>query len=508
MEAMIAHAKVELEWMELEEEARSVEKELKVAKENLRKVSLYCQRKGQEELRARAKARKLRSSCTERTSLRDEATEWLGLCEVQMAKCRKTSLRVNRDTKVMDTRSIAGVYQRFETNLLHQELHTHYFRTLAKIISNRAELIATERRQMLLLEMTRRNDAATIVRKRDLDRTWRKRARSDLMRLRRSELGKKIFGREQNRVIGLVFRGWVRYWYWHLGHKEAFELKYAVIKQGVDLRRFHPKILGATLPRRPPRDDDVPPLDDVSSVFDARPPVAPESPPPSTARRSEAGSAATDPLSARRSEGDDETVALAIAKAAAEDAANGILGRTDKIIDGNRKVAEDRAAAALIPPSPRAARDLEVAKALRALRSEPKAQAELLAEPRTKYDATARRFLHRPSRGRHESSNAAKISRNGAREIGGRRPRRYPKTHAERLRERVVICKVCGATYTEAHNTSSSCGYHPGAYPAGVRRLSLSAIRSPFGLILAPLECGRRPRFDAGEASTNARRFL
>ena len=42
-------------------------------------------------------------------------------------------------------------------------------------------------------------------------------------------------------------------------------------------------------------------------------------------------------------------------------------------------------------------------------------------------------------------------------------------------------------------------------YPAGVRNLSISAIRSPFGLIFAPLEFGRRPRSNVGRASTNAR---
>ena len=49
----------------------------------------------------------------------------------------------------------------------------------------------------------------------------------------------------------------------------------------------------------------------------------------------------------------------------------------------------------------------------------------------------------------------------------------------------------------------TSAGNH--TYQAGVRSLSISARRSPFGLILAALDCGRRPRSNAGEASTNAR---
>merc|ERR1712072_1120024 len=45
-DALIAHAKAEFEWMELEEEARVIEKQAFRARANLRKVALYCQGKG------------------------------------------------------------------------------------------------------------------------------------------------------------------------------------------------------------------------------------------------------------------------------------------------------------------------------------------------------------------------------------------------------------------------------------------------------------------------------
>ena len=51
-DALIAHAKAELEWMELEEEARVIEKQAFRARANLRKVALYCQGKGMDELGA------------------------------------------------------------------------------------------------------------------------------------------------------------------------------------------------------------------------------------------------------------------------------------------------------------------------------------------------------------------------------------------------------------------------------------------------------------------------
>ena len=57
-DALIAHAKAELEWMELEEEARVIEKQAFRARANLRKVALYCQGKGMDELRARYVSRR------------------------------------------------------------------------------------------------------------------------------------------------------------------------------------------------------------------------------------------------------------------------------------------------------------------------------------------------------------------------------------------------------------------------------------------------------------------
>ena len=230
----------------------------------------------------RSKAIYFRKECTEKTELRDDAHKWLEMCTEEEKKKRKIKVRVDRDTLCMDTRSIAGVYQRFFTPLLHQQLHEHYFRTLSMIIINRAELVATERRQMLLFELTRRNEAATLVRERDLQKTWRKRIRQDYMRLFRSELGKKIFGRSQRKILAEVFKGWVRYWSWHLGHKQAFELKYAVIKHGIDLRRLHPKILGMRLPGRVPRDDDVPTLEGYDKRVDTKPVLEIESEPSST----------------------------------------------------------------------------------------------------------------------------------------------------------------------------------------------------------------------------------
>ena len=192
-------------------------------------------------------------------------------------------MRVDRDTLcAWIPRSIAGVYQRFFTPLLHQQLHEHYFRTLAMIIINRSEIVATESRQMLLFEMTRRNEAATLVRERDLQKTWRKRIRQDYMRLFRSGTRKKRFSAGVKKDISGGLQGLGALLVLAPGHKQAFELKYAVIKHGVDLRRLHPKILGMPLPGRVLRDDDVPSLEGYDKRVDTKPVLEIESEPSSS----------------------------------------------------------------------------------------------------------------------------------------------------------------------------------------------------------------------------------
>merc|ERR1712072_1111593 len=419
-DALIAHAKAELEWMELEEEARVIEKQAFRARANLRKVALYCQGKGMDELRARSKAIYFRKECTEKTLLRDNAHKWLEICTEEEKKKRKTKVRVDRDTLCMDTRSIAGVYQRFFTPLLHQQLHTHYFRTLSMIIINRSEIVATERRQMLLFEMTRRNEAATAVRERDLQKTWRKRIRQDYMRLFRSELGKKIFGRSQRKVLAEVFKGWVRYWYWHLGHKEAFQLKYAVIKHGVDLRRLHPKILGMQLPGRVPRDDDVPTLEGYDKRVLSKPVLEIEpSPEPSPEKDPHADDDLDSPETRRKKANMREYLAekeedekRRRAKEAEDEALYG--PRFTEIMDGNRRIQKDR--------------DLDRAKGglahetggvpVECVPCSPRHVPDLVAQKAQSWQAPP------------EPSEATRL--------------KFRKTFNERLRERSIICKTCG----------------------------------------------------------------
>ena len=241
MTTLIEHAKVQLEWMEVEEEAKLVERELRVNSENVRKVTLYCQMKGQEEMRAKALSRKLRGTADKDLKAVEDSMEFFEKCSAELDRCKRVKYRVDIDTEFTDTSAICGFLQRYKSPVLFQKLRHLYFWTLAGIVANRAELIATERRLMRINEELVDNEVETNTKTKDLAQLWKEQKRSDLMRMRRSELGTKMFSKWQNTILTKVFEGWVRFWMWHLGMRNAFNLKYTLIKQELDLKRMHPE---------------------------------------------------------------------------------------------------------------------------------------------------------------------------------------------------------------------------------------------------------------------------
>lgn len=233
-QVLVEHAKVELEWMELEEEAKLVEKEVRVAQENQRKVTLYCQQKGQEEMRAKSVARQRRGLADKRMAAASTAATWLIKCTAQRDDALAMRKRVDKDTCFMDTKALTSVYARWTTDQLHSALHERYFRTLVMIVANRAELIATERRLMRVNELLLINEDETTTKTRNLDQAWKSFTRDELMRLRRSQLGLKMFGKWQARILHAVFQGWLKFFTWHRGHTRAFDLK--CVEEGGALR--------------------------------------------------------------------------------------------------------------------------------------------------------------------------------------------------------------------------------------------------------------------------------
>jgi len=67
---------------------------------------------------------------------------------------------------------------------------------------------------------------------------WGELRRSEYLRLKRSDLGKKMFGKWQGSMLGAAFRGWVQFWMWNQGVRSAFQLDFATLKHSLDIRRL------------------------------------------------------------------------------------------------------------------------------------------------------------------------------------------------------------------------------------------------------------------------------
>lgn len=93
---------------------------------HLYRIHLIAQRKGQEELRAKAIARQKRKLADKHVKNLEQARKWHKACELQTDKCRRTNDRVARDTKYMDTTALAAapgfLYQRLTAVRLHDLL--------------------------------------------------------------------------------------------------------------------------------------------------------------------------------------------------------------------------------------------------------------------------------------------------------------------------------------------------------------------------------------------------
>jgi len=137
-----------------------------------------------------------------------------------------------------------------------------YFRQIVDSMVTRAEIIASERKIMKLQEELTINKEKLLERMRAKQFLLNDIRRDEYMRMRRSFLNEKLFPKNRRNVVCLwilnngidylfdsfyyrslflqlkeKFGGWVRYFLWNRGNKEAFELKYELIKRQLDIDR-------------------------------------------------------------------------------------------------------------------------------------------------------------------------------------------------------------------------------------------------------------------------------
>jgi len=235
----------ELAVMISEEETKAAEAALLDLHENMRKIMIFCREKGEEELKAKTELRKKEELARRRTKELKEATEWYKLC-LKREKIRNNLARkITESTKTIDTQTINGFHQRFATENLRKRLYEDYFRTIAFSIANKAETISAERKIFFIQEKLSINKRVLTERITSMKTLWKDIQRDDLMRIRKSILNEKFFPKHRHNVLKQRFGSWVRFFYWNRGFREAYELKYEILKRQMDIQRqFKTQLLG------------------------------------------------------------------------------------------------------------------------------------------------------------------------------------------------------------------------------------------------------------------------
>ena len=127
--------------------------------------------------------------------------------------------------------------QRYRTDILFERLYVNYFRQLSKSIAIRAETVATERILMRNQEQLTINKAGIVDRVIFLKKHAKDQQREELMRMRRSVLNKRYFPMNRHDILTQRFGGWLRYFFYKRGMREAFTCKYEVIRQQMQIDR-------------------------------------------------------------------------------------------------------------------------------------------------------------------------------------------------------------------------------------------------------------------------------
>lgn len=217
--------------------------------DNIAKLSIFSRELGEKELRIQTALSKSQQEYTKYQEELKESDHWLQICLNRNKHRDKLKRKIVSNTLFIDTESINAFHQRFETKLLRERVYISYFATIVTTIVNRAEMIAAERKLMLLQHQLTTNKLYLFNRITNMKKTLKEFQSLEYLRMRRSVLNQKFFPKERKNTLTNCFQGWVRYYYWNQGHKDAYKLKFALIKQQLDInRQFQKQLLPAPKP--------------------------------------------------------------------------------------------------------------------------------------------------------------------------------------------------------------------------------------------------------------------
>lgn len=233
----------ELSYMIASEECKEAENNLIKLNDNVRKLTTFCQQKGEQELKLITIIKEKEIIARKRDYELEEALKWLEICEHRSKIRSKLKRRIESDCLWVDTDCVLGFLQRFRTERLRKRLYWIFFRDVVYSIICRAEIIATERKLLLAQEGLSQNRELLLIKTNLMKNLWREYQREELMRTKRSALNKKFFPRMRKTTLFDSFTSWVRFYWWNRGHREAFEMKYEILKHKLDIERKYKKQL-------------------------------------------------------------------------------------------------------------------------------------------------------------------------------------------------------------------------------------------------------------------------
>lgn len=234
---LLHQREMELVVMKLVEDTRQFHFDLASARMNIQKISTFCREKGTEELMSERVVYRKVILARKREMEMFGATSWFNLCSKRVKLRDKLKRRVISNCLWIDSDSISGFQQRFQTYLLRERLYWVYFQRIASQIIERAEIVASERRLMTLQEQLSLNKRNLLERTHQMKDRWKEIQRDEYMRMRKSLLNVYFFPKHRRETLQLRFSSWIRFFLWNRGLREAFTLRFEMLKIEMNIQR-------------------------------------------------------------------------------------------------------------------------------------------------------------------------------------------------------------------------------------------------------------------------------
>ena len=141
--------------------------------------------------------------------------------------------------KWMDSKTLTGFNQRWNTNELQKVLYNIYFKKLVSSILDKVDLEVTKRQFSKLESSIATIESHLKEKKFGVWQVWSKFRRHEHLMMYRSALGNKIFGKSRNKLLHSALKSWRTFVKWRVGQKNAYNLRYNTIKLSQDLKNLH-----------------------------------------------------------------------------------------------------------------------------------------------------------------------------------------------------------------------------------------------------------------------------